>query len=285
MKNALLRIAVLLFVLFAFSSAQAQEETISINEEQVVIVTMKDGTEYKGTIVTQNNETVVLKTPNGTLNLLSANVATIENYDYEGKFEFPNPHDTRYFFGPSGIPVKKGKGYYQNVLLSGNFVNYGITKNISLGGGLEFISTVLGNPVWFLTPKVGFDISKNLHAGGGVIVAGLAGEGTASLGYGVFTVGHAETNFTIGAGYGFINGEVSQNPAIMLSGTHRVSRSIALLSENYILPINSSQTFYFGIHGIRILSKRNSFDLGAIVIPEITEVIPALPYVGYVRTF
>ncbi len=285
MKNALLKITVLFFFIFALSHSYGQEETVAGKQEQVVIVTMKDGTEYKGTIVSQDNETLVLRTPNGTLNLVSVNVDTIENYDYEGKFEFPNPHDTRYFFGPSGIPVKKGKGYYQNVLLTGNFANYGITKNISVGGGLEFISTVLGNPVWFLTPKVGFDISKNLHAGGGVIVAGLAGEGTASLGYGVFTVGHAETNFTVGAGYGFISGEASQNPAIMLSGTHRVSRSIALLTENYILPMNTGETFYFGIHGIRILSKRNSFDIGAIVIPEIAEDIPALPYVGYVRTF
>lgn len=272
-------------LLFAMSSAQAQEEADSVTKEQVVIVTMKDGTEYKGTIVSQDSETLVLKTSNGVLNLLSPQVDSIEQYDYEGKFEFPNPHDTRYFFGPSGIPVKKGKGYYQNLMLTTNFVNYGITKNISLGGGLEFISTVLGNPVWFLTPKVGFNISKNLHAGGGIFMAGLAGEGTATLGYGVVTVGHAETNLTLGAGYGFVSGEVSQNPAIMLSGTHRVSRSIALLTENYVLPNSSDNTFYFGIHGIRIMSKRNSFDIGAIVIPEIAGDIPALPYVGYVRTF
>ena len=254
-------------------------ETDTFKQGSTVIVKMNNGDEYKGQILHKDNKTIVLKIVNGELNLTTSKVSSIESYDYDGEFEFPNSHDTRYFFGPSGIPIKKGKGYYQNVLVVANFVNYGIANNISIGGGLEFFSTVVaGNPIWFLTPKVGFDISENVHVGGGFIMAGLAGEGTATLGYGVFTLGHAETNLSVGVGYGFVDGELSDYPAIMISGTHRISNSIALLSENYWLDTSS-----FGIHGIRILSKTNSFDIGVIVIPD--EYTPTLPYVGYAKAF
>jgi hypothetical protein len=263
----------------SFNNVFSQTDTLT--QDQMVIIKMKNGDDYKGVLLKQGDGRILLKTVNGEMNLIASNIHSLENYDYVGKFEFANPHDTRYFFGPTGIPIKKGKGYYQNILVTTNFVNYGVTKNISIGGGFEFISTVLGSPIWFFTPKVGFDLSENIHVGGGFIMAGFADEGTATLGYGVFTLGQSETNLSIGAGYGLIDQELSDYPVIMISGTHRISKSIALLSENYVIP----DSFYFGIHGIRILSKKNSFDVGAIIIPEIASVIPALPYVGYVRVF
>ena len=285
MNNLLYKIIVICLLTFPFNNVFSQTETDSLKQEGIVLIKMKNGDEYKGTISEKDNETIVLNTVNGEINLIAENVISIKNYDYLGEFEFANPHDSRYFFGPTGIPIKKGKGYYQNVLVTTNFVNYGITKNISIGGGFEFISAVLGSPIWFLTPKIGFDISENIHAGGGFIMAGFAGEGTATLGYGVFTLGNTETNLSTGVGYGLIGGDLSDYPAIMISGTHRFSSSIALLSENYVFPNSSGDALYFGIHGIRILSKKNSFDIGAIVIPEITDFIPALPFIGYVRVF
>lgn len=281
MKNLLSKIILITLLTFSFNKVFSQTETDSIQKEQIVIVKMKNGDEYRGTISKDDRGKIVLKTVNGEINLIAANVNTIESYDYKGEFEFANPHDTRYFFGPSGIPIKKGKGYYQNILVTTNFFNYGVTKNVSIGGGFEFISTISRNPIWFLTPKVGFDVSENIHVGGGFIMAGFDPAGTATLGYGVFTLGQSETNLSLGIGYGVLDGKLSDYPSIMMSGTHRISKSIALLSENYVIP----NSFYFGIHGIRILSKKNSFDIGAIVIPEIRVVIPALPYVGYVRVF
>ncbi|OUU01308.1 MAG: hypothetical protein CBB92_03435 [Flammeovirgaceae bacterium TMED32] len=279
MYTLLSKIILIGLLIYSFNNVFSQTDTLK--QDQMVIIKMKNGDDYKGVLLKQGDGRILLKTVNGEMNLIASNIHSLENYDYEGRFEFANPHDTRYFFGPTGIPIKKGKGYYQNILVTTNFVNYGVTKNISIGGGLEFISTVLGSPIWFLTPKVGFDLSENIHLGGGFIMAGFADEGTATLGYGVFTLGQSETNLSIGAGYGLIDQELSDYPVMMISGTHRISKSIALLSENYVIP----NSFYFGIHGIRILSKKNSFDIGAIVIPEIGSVIPALPYVGYVRVF
>ncbi len=283
MKNLLCYLSLIGLLLFSSSPVFSQTETDPELQTPKVVITMNNGEEYTGEILEQDEETIVLRTANGVIELIAANVRSVKEQDYQGKFTYANPHDTRYFFGPTAIPLKKGKGYYQNIAITLNFVNYGVTNNISIGGGLEFISTIMGEPVWFLTPKVGFQVSEKVHLGGGVLVAGFTDEGSAALTYGVSTFGSSESNFSLGVGYGLMDGEFSNYPAVMVGGMHRVSRSIVLLSENYLIPNDS--LIYFGIQGIRILARKNAFDIGGIVSPEFSDEIPVLPYVGYVRIF
>jgi small nuclear ribonucleoprotein (snRNP)-like protein len=278
-----------LFLVFTllFSIANKTYAQVPIDSSKTlerVVVKMNNGDEFRGKILSRDQNTIVLETTNGTLNLKSSNVRSIDVDSYKGKFRFPNSNETRYFFGPSAIPIKKGKGYYQNVLLTTNFVNYGLFKNVSIGGGVELISLLFGSPVWFLTPKVGFQVAENSHVGGGFIMAGFAGDGTATLGYGVYTIGSSESNLTVGAGYGLISGKFSNRPTIMVSGTHRVGNNLALLSENYFIPINTS-TSYIGTFGFRLLAPKNSFDFGLVFGTDISDIIPAIPFIGYTRSF
>ena len=276
----------LFFSLLFLSSLKvySQVPIDTIKNPERVVVKMNNGDEFRGKILSRDQNTIVLETTNGTLNLISSNVRSINIDSYKGKFRFPNSNETRYFFGPSAIPIKKGKGYYQNVLLTTNFVNYGITRNFSIGGGVEFISLLFGSPIWFLTPKVGFKVAENSHVGGGFIMAGFAADGASTLGYGVYTLGSSETNITIGAGYGLIAGEFSNQPTVMLSGTHRVGNNVALLTENYFIPVGTS-TNYTGILGLRLLAPKNSFDFGLVFGPQISDIIPAIPFIGYTRSF
>lgn len=285
MKKAIGLSLYILFFLCLLTPLFAQTEVDTVRQAQNVTITMQNGDEFTGEIIRQDETSIILATENGEMNLLRSRIKSVANNTYLGAFSFANPHDTRYFFGPSGMPIPRGKGYYQNVYVTLNFVNYGVTDHFSIGGGFEFISTILGSPVWFLTPKVGFELSEKFHAGGGVLMGGLAGEGVAALGYGVVTSGTSESNISLGAGYGIVDGDFSRYPAIMLAGTHRVSRTIALLSENYLIQGDINDSFYFGIHGIRIMSKKSSFDIGILFIPQIADEIPALPYIGYVRVF
>jgi small nuclear ribonucleoprotein (snRNP)-like protein len=276
----------LFFSLLFFSTIDlySQVPIDTIKKTERVVVKMNNGDEFRGKILSRDQNTIVLETTNGTLNLISSNVRSINSDSYKGKFSFPNSNETRYFFGPSAIPIKQGKGYYQNVLLTSNFINIGLLKNVSIGGGFEFISLLLDSPIWFLTPKVGFKVSENSHVGGGFIMAGIGIEETATLAYGVYTFGSSETNLTVGAGYGLISGNFSKRPTIMLSGTHRVGNNLALLTENYFIPIGTS-TNYTGILGLRVLAPKNSFDFGLVFGPQISDFIPALPFVGYTRSF
>ncbi len=277
-------LSLVITLVFFLNAAFCQES----NKE--VLIKMENGEEYQGEIINTNQETLVLKTRNGQLDLIASKIASIEDVeDYDGKYHYKNPNDTRYFFGPSARTLKKGKGYYQNINVLFNSANIGITDNISIGGGFEFISTVIfQEPLWFLTPKVGFPISEKWSVGAGLLIGGLGTQGGGGLGYGVVTYGSADSNMTVGLGYGFGSSE----PLLVLSGMHRLGKSISLVSENYFASTGTQDTDEFssglgtfGIQGIRIIGKKNSFDIGLIIIPEIVEYVPALPYVGYVRTF
>jgi hypothetical protein len=289
MKKSILPFIFFLLVFLAYDCNAQRKKSRKVESEKILLK-MKNGDEFNGVIVREDDKNLVLKTENGELNLIKANIVSKESNKYEGEFRFQNPHDTRYFYGPTAIPIKKGRGYYQNIMLSSNTINYGLTDNLSVGGGFEFLSLIYGNPIWTFNPKIGFKVSENFYAGGGLLVAGVAAEGAGILPYGVATFGNSDSNFSLGAGYGFAtNNEFDENenlPVLTISGTHRLSNSIALLSENYVLP--SIEDFgYFGVHGIRILSPKNAFDIGIIFVPGIYEDtgIPVIPYVGYARAF
>jgi len=280
-KNTLL----LIFCCFCISSVYSQSRVDSLSTMKKVIIKMKNGEEYKGVFIQKIENTIILRTPNGDLNLIASNVSSITEDNYKGKFRFENEHNTRYFFGPSGIAIKRNKGYYQNLMLTSNFINYGVTDNISVGGGFEFISTIFGYPLWYITPKISFELTENVNIAGGIFMAGLASEGTATLGYGVLTLGDSESNLSIGTGYGFLFDGLSKYPTIMASGIHRVSNGIALMSENYFIPISVGRYNLISVQGLRILSPKSSFDFGVFVLPIEGMRIPPIPFVGYARTF
>ena len=162
-------------------------------------------------------------------------------------------------------------------MLTTNFINYGVTDHFSIGGGFEFISLV------FITPKFGTKIADGFYLSSGAFLI-FSSDIIAGIPFVTGTYGGKESNISLGIGYAFANGEISQNPVLSFSATHRIHDNFSLLTENYFISSSSFST-YFGIHGIRAVSKRNAFDFGAIVIPEIAEYIPALPYVGYSRAF
>jgi hypothetical protein len=180
--------------------------------------------------------------------------------------------------------LKKGEGYYQNVLLTGNFVNYGIQENISVGGGVEIMSLSAGQPIWFLTPKVGRSVSEKLHVAGGLLMMGLGGDEASSLIYGVTTIGDPDLNFSFGVGYGYVEGRLSSIPTINLSGTIRFSNGIAVLTENYLIDGGG----LFGIQGLRFMGPKHSFDIGMfnifgdLILGDLGFIIP---FVGYAMKF
>ena len=286
MKNVYSLFVALLFTFISYnaSSQITQDSTTVVKSadslmiNKNVIVYMIDGDEFRGVYIEKTDKNLIIRTNNGELRLLNTKIESVILDEYKGKYKFPNPHDTRYFFGPSAIPIKKGVGYYQNIMVVGNFINYGITRNFSIGGGFEFISTlIVRQPIYFITPKVGFKLGEKFHLGGGVLVAGISGNNSV-LGYGVATYGTSESNITLGGGFGLTNGITNERPTFMLSGQTRVSNGVSLMTENYFiedLRINSI--------GVRLIGKNNAFDIGIVNTSGMDFI--GIPYIGYVRSF
>lgn len=265
----------------------AQSLNKTIDTLQKVIIKMENGDDYNGQIVKQDSSKVVLKMKNGEMNVIANNILSIEKSTYTGEFLFENPNDTRYFFGPTAVPIKKGKGYYQNIYGAVNALNYGITENVSVGGGFEFISLLFGNkPFVYLTPKASFKLDEKVHLGAGLLMVGLPDSKNLNLGYGIFTYGSSDSNLSAGLGYGLVGLEALDYPTLFFAGSHRVNNSIMLLIENYIIPNDFFyQTFFLSVYGVRILGQKNSFDVGLFTTSETVGDIPALPYISYVRVF
>ncbi|WP_306640054.1 hypothetical protein [Sanyastnella coralliicola] len=299
MKKAIFLSLLGLCMILCNTKIQAQESPS--DSIPIIEVRMNNGEVFTGKKVEETDTQLIIRSENGDLYLVKSNIKSISHLPMGFKYSFRTPNATRYFFSPSAQTLRKGQGYYQNIMVSGNFVNVGVTDHLSLGGGFEFISTVLGNPILFFTPKIGTQVAKDFHVAAGVMLIRVPENYFVGIGYSSFTYGNDESSVTLSVGMPFTQDTFADYPVFALSGIHRVSNSISLVSENYMLTINSRERvinadgtgdwedvpepIYFGIQGIRIMSKRNSFDIGAIVSSEFDGDLPALPFIGYARQF
>ena len=186
----------------------------------------------------------------------------------------PVGNGTRLFFAPTARNLRRGEGYVQDIDIVFLGANYGITDNISIGALVPIIPGV-GLNLFALTPKVGFAISEKWHVGGGVLYANAFGSG-AGVGYGVGTYGTADSNLTLGLGYGFVSGDVSKSPVVVLGGTTRIARRISLLNETYIFSEGLA-----GLFGLRVAATRLSGSLGILYGTGIGSIYPAYAEVAY----
>jgi len=281
--------------------AQSSFVNYKFDADKTYLVEMKDGTQFVGTILQSDTQLIYLKTNSIPkieipVDKIKSIVVVNASKGKDGEYWFPNPNATRYLFSPSAFMLKKGEGYYQNTYLVLNSVNFGINDHFSIGGGLEFLSTfgtLAGgefSPIFFITPKFGFEVSEKFHAGGGVLYASTPGFDTddsrSSLGiiYGIGTLGTEDHNLTGGLGWGFVNGDFSSSPIVTISGMTRLSRRTALVTENWLIPTDG----YYGIftYGIRFFSEKMTVDLAFINSSDIAQgLIIGIPYVDFVVKF
>lgn len=265
--------------LLATKVKEIQEEDTS----RVYLITLINGNAFNGKIVSKGKQQFDLKTNLGTLTLRADMVKDAEKLEVKSMvskdYWYPNPNATRYFFAPSAIPIKKGDGYYQNAYLLANMANYGITSNFSFGGGVVLPFAA------FITPKVGFEVAKNLYAGAGMLLGLLPEQTGAGIMYGLATYGNKENNITAGVGYGLLDGEFTKNPIITLNGMLRTSRKTAIVSENWMVRFDGEYQPLFS-YGARFMWNRFTIDGAFLNNKEIFDsFIIGIPYIDFIVTF
>jgi hypothetical protein len=248
------------------------------------IVTLTDGSTIFGRIVTVGAESVSFQTGAGTMQLsvkAIRDVRLISNDDVrEGDYWFPNPNSTRLFFAPTGQQLKQGEGYFSDYELFFPGVAIGVTDNISIGGGISLIPASASDQIYYVTPKIGFSPSDQVHLAAGVLFAGTKG-GTGGIYYGVGTFGDGNGSVTIGGGYGFAGGKIQSKPVGMLGGEFRIARRLAVVTENYLLPVSDNNVLYS--FGFRFMGEKLTTDL-ALANVSGSQII-GIPYVDFVFRF
>lgn len=283
MKTQASILSLFFLLLFGNIVAQNKKSTESNSDStKLFFIRLSTGEQYIGSLKEKNDSFSVFKTSfANSLEISNKKISKLVPVDssfmHEGEYWFPNPERTRYVFGTSAFNLKKGEGYFQNTILTINSVNYGITDNISIGGGIELISTFLSlspkksvTPIFYITPKIGFELKKKIHVAAGFLIANVPESGGVGLSYVMSTFGTPDQQISISTGLGFQKGVWSNSPFICVAGLTRVSKKIALITENWFLPSNRE---YNGVlsYGVRFLNEKSAFDFAFINSKEIAE--------------
>jgi hypothetical protein len=266
------------------SAADVRARMTVPDSDHVQVITLKDGSTIFGRIVSVNADTVSFDSGAGRIQLAAGairEIKTIAEGDLrEGEYWFPNPNSTRLFFAPSGQMLKQGEGYFSDYELFFPGVAYGLTDNVTLGGGFSLFPAAAEDQVYYVTPKIGVSLSDKVHVAAGMLFAGTKG-GTGGVYYGVGTYGDGDASVSLGAGYGFAGGKIERKPVGMIGGEVRISRRIGLVTENYLLPVSQNNILYS--FGLRFMGEKITTDL-ALVNLSGSDII-GVPFVDFVFRF
>ena len=270
----------------AQASPELRQRLRTIDSTVVVTVSTTDGSSIVGRVVAVNDSSIQLQTAAGRLNILFdaiRDVQTASQRAAEGWF--PNPNSTRLLFAPTGQMLKQGEGYFSDYELFFPGVAYGVTDNVSIGGGVSLFPTGIDNQVYYVTPKLGMSFGEKVHLAVGALAGGvIGGNGDfAGIVYGVGTYGTGDASVTGGFGYGFAGKDVSSEPLGMIGGEKRISKNVALVSENYFVTSAIGEPVVSG--GVRFMTERLTVDLALFAFLGNNNDVPAFPWVDFVFKF
>jgi hypothetical protein len=230
--------------LYVFSVILLPNTLDAQDSEPIIIrVETRDGSIIQGELVSETDTELVIRTDStGIITIQKATIVRRQvlasNQLRNGKYWHENPQSTRYFFVPNAMGLREGSGYYQNIWIFFNNVNYGVTDNFSMGVGFipMFLFGVSETPVWLL-PKFSFPVmGDDFHVAAGAMVGGVIGVAGFGVVYGMTTYGNRDNNISLGLGYGYAGSEVSRSPVVTLSGMYRFSQKWYFVTDNYFFP-------------------------------------------------
>jgi RNase P/RNase MRP subunit p29 len=261
--------------------------------EKVVAVSLRDGSRLVGQIVSEDDQTLTVATSAGPeVVVRRALVVSITDVGENGRSVSADPNYSRLLFGPTGRPLKKGDGYFSDYELLFPGVAFGLTDNVSLAGGVSVIPGIgLGEQLFYVSPKVGFELGDRASVAVGALVAG-SGLGdsdseSAYIGFAVGTFGTPARSLTVGVGLGDTTGQFTDAvPIVMLGGTATVSRHVALVTESWLFVGDDFRLSEqpFGV-GVRLFGDRLSADVGVILVGELLDEGFPLPWLSVTYHF
>ena len=204
-----------------------------------------------------------------------------------------NPHPTRLIFAPTAIPLRKGEGYISDFWVFFASAAVGVTDRFTIGGGLSLIpSDNFSNNIFYAIPKYAIVSRPKLNVAVGALAvmlpSGFGSKGESrSLGvlYGVVTKGSRESNLTLGVGMGYVGGTLSNKPVLTLGGQHRVTRRMALISENWLFPLDKGSKALVS-YGLRFLGEKVAVDFAfATAVGNGDTIFPGIPLLGFAFKF
>ncbi|MFN3445418.1 MAG: hypothetical protein ACK44D_06740 [Bacteroidia bacterium] len=197
-------------------------------------------------------------------------------------------HIPNYFLTESAINLPKGQIVYKGHYALLHTFDYALTNNISMGGGMDFITLLLGVPVVLIKTKGTFQLSKNFYVGANLAYIHLVplsdrnfviksmGNGIYS---GILTYGNEDRNVTINLGRSML---YNAQMFYTISGYVKVLNKFGLVTESLSIPgYFSMNSRLYGI-GVRYRSLTNlTYDVGIYGRPDYFKGILVIPYFAF----
>jgi hypothetical protein len=281
--------------------------------ERAVRVKLKDGQTLLGRLVQERPDgAVVLRLGSGALVLLAGDAVAEVQADpaatptAAGETWFPDANRTRYLYGPSAMMLRRNEFSFSQTELVLSTFSWGATDWLSVQAGTAV-------PAWFIPPlpsaanflvsvKAGGRLLENFHLAGGVQTVVLPAVGGSSyfpfllgLGFLTATVGspdlHASVSFALpfsSAGLGF------SAPILTLSGSWRLLRGLALVTEHWVVLALSQASLAFGGGpflvtdglAVRIMGEHVAVDLGLLTLYASGYFVPfPIPWLTFTYNF
>jgi hypothetical protein len=270
--------------------ARGLAPTDSLASPQFSRIELKDGNTLVGTVQHESRDSLVLILPSGTRLALPSGIirsrAPVDGALRGGEYIRLDPNRSRLLFGPTARPVKGGTGYVAVYEIFFPYAAFGVADVLTVAGGISLVPGAM-TQLYYVGPK----ISVPLGDGGSFVAvgghyAGAFGEEASGAGiaYAVATLGSQMIALSLGGGFGYVEGEFSDSPVLMLGGEAQVSGSVKLLTENWF-PVGSEESL-LGF-GVRFFGDRVSADFGLyyLLSPGSTEGFPFLPWLGFSYAF
>jgi hypothetical protein len=282
---------------------------------QLVAVALRDGSRLVGTVVSEDEATVTLRTNSGLeLKLARAEIesrgpvpeAAGTGGPDSTKPEISDPNDTRLMFAPSGRPLRKGDGYFSDHYVIFPGFAYGVTDNVSVSGGVSIVPGLgLDEQALYVSSSLGWRLSKKaaLSLGGFYATATEPSEAGAML-FGVGSFGSSNRSLSLGLGLAatreqeyyydtagnYLRSEhrwvFRDAPVLMVGGTLGVAKRISLVTESWLFLGEdfalSEQPF--GV-GLRFFGDRLSVDVGVVLVAEILDEGFPIPWLSFAYHF
>lgn len=270
-------------------------DSVSLSDSAVRhVVRLRDGSTLVGQITAISRDSIRLRLGQGEVSLVRTGIAEVRQVPASqlrnGEYWFENPHYTRLLFSSTAIPLEKGTGYYSNAWLFAHAFAVGVTDRFTLGGGATTIPSIaFTDNLFYLLPKYTIIDRDRTRVALGALLGFFPFENDASeqltsggLLYAVGTTGNRESNVSAGVAWGYVDGEITSTPGVMVGGQGRVSRRVSLISENWFIPVGG-RTEGVVSFGFRFLGENLSVDLAWITLLGSAEV--SVPWLGFAFRF
>lgn len=259
--------------------------------DKVVAIELRDGSRLVGRVLSEDEISLKVQTTGGLeITVPRSSIVSMGPAGEGGATSGVDPNYSRLMFGPTARPLRKGDGYFADYELLFPGVAYGLTDNITLGGGFSTIPGIgLSDQVFYISPKLGFELGPRASVAVGGLFAGVSSEldddfqNTLRIAYAVGTFGPPRHSATIGLGAANAGGETT--PLLMLGGVATLSRHMALVAESWVsLEEPDLSTQPIGV-AVRFFSTKLSADVGVILIGELLEEGFPLPWISVTYHF